>query len=57
MQWKLLLENWLICKQFRLKRYGYFLTLADFITRRLNLKTWQKAIRQQLNQIDTLYLQ
>jgi hypothetical protein len=53
---KLRLENWLICKQFRLKRYGFRLILSDFLARRLNLKTWQKIVAQQINQIDAVYL-
>lgn len=57
MRWKLALENWLICKKFRLERYGFPLILADLLTRRLNLRNWQKVVLQQLNQIDTLHLQ
>jgi Sulfotransferase family len=50
------LQDWWARKQFRLRRYGFPLLLSDFLSRRLNRKSWQKQVRLKLNAIDTTYL-
>jgi Sulfotransferase family len=52
MEPKLKLEDWLMRKSFRVRHYGLLLVAADFVSRRLGLKAWQKKIRLRLNGID-----
>jgi hypothetical protein len=49
---KLKLENWLMRKLFRARLYGLPLVVADFLSRRLGLKAWQKRVRLRMNAID-----
>lgn len=49
---KLNLQNWSYCANFRRKKYGNYLFINDYISRKLNLKKCQKTIKNQLNKID-----
>jgi hypothetical protein len=53
---KLIWQDWLYRAYFRLKRYGFWLFMADFLSRKLNLNSWQKKVKLKINQIDTKYL-
>lgn len=55
-QKKLIIQDWYYRANFRLKRYGFWLFTADFISRRLHLNQWQKKVKLNLNKIDTMYL-
>lgn len=55
-QKKLSIQDWYYRANFRLKRYGFWLFTADFISRRLKLNQWQKNIKLKLNEIDAMYL-
>jgi hypothetical protein len=50
--YRLNLQNWSYCANFRRKKYGNYLFINDYISRKLNLKKCQKNIKNQLNQID-----
>jgi Sulfotransferase family len=41
---------------FRVKRLGLSLFLADFISRKLGLKSWQKRVKLNINEIEKKYL-
>jgi hypothetical protein len=53
---KLRLQDWWRRKQFRVERYGWHLLLADFLSRRLGLRDWQRHVRLQLNDVERVYL-
>jgi hypothetical protein len=38
--------------RFRMNEYGIPLFVADYLTRRLRLKPWQKQIRMKLNKLE-----
>jgi Sulfotransferase family len=50
------LQDWWRRKQFRAKRYGWSLLIADFLSRRLGFHHWQRDVRLQLNDIERIYL-
>lgn len=50
---KLRLHDKLAQWRFRIQRYGLFLVLSDFLTRRLKLNFWQKSIRLEMNTIES----
>lgn len=50
-------HSWWKRVRFRMRRLGLRLLLADYLSRKLGLKEWQKRIRLQLNEIDKQYLQ
>jgi len=41
---------------FKRRRYGMFLYVADYLSRRLGIPGFQSSVKQRLNQIDVLYL-
>jgi hypothetical protein len=50
--YKLKLQNWSYRANYRRKRYGNYLFITDYISRKLNFEDWQKHIKIQLNNID-----
>jgi hypothetical protein len=52
----LTLEDWLMRRSFRLRRYGFGLLASDWLARNLGLESWQKHLQIQLNQVDNLHL-
>ncbi|MEB3359691.1 MAG: sulfotransferase [Synechococcales bacterium] len=52
----LTIQSWWAHVSVRIERYGLPLFLSEYVTRRLNLKPWQRQIRQRLNAIDKTYL-
>ena len=53
---KLKLQDWLKRIQFRIKRYGLPLFLADNLSRRLQLNSWQKNIKLKINEVQKSHL-
>ncbi|BAQ62825.1 sulfotransferase domain superfamily [Geminocystis sp. NIES-3708] len=48
---KLKIQNWWAKVKFRINRLGISLFLADFISRKLGLKSWQKQVTLSINEI------
>jgi hypothetical protein len=48
---QLQIENWWVKVLFRVKSLGLSLFLADFISRKLGLKSWQKQVKLTINEI------
>jgi hypothetical protein len=55
-QQQLRLHDWWQRWQFRVKRYGWLLWIADYLVRRFHLKSWQKYLQLHINAIDQTYL-
>ncbi|MGB3240581.1 MAG: sulfotransferase [Geitlerinemataceae cyanobacterium] len=55
-QQQLRLQDWWFRWQFRLKRYGLQLFVADYLARHLGIKSWEKNLRLQIGAIDRTYL-
>ena len=55
-QKKLRFQTWWFRVQSRVKRFGIGLFLADYLSRKLNLKSWQKGINLKMNEISRQYL-
>ena len=53
---KLKLQDWLKRKQFRIKRFGLPLLLADNLSRRLQLNSWQKSVKLKINDVQKSHL-
>lgn len=53
---QLKIEDWWYRVQFRIKRLGLSLFIADFLSRKLGLKSWQKQIKLEMNEIEKKYL-
>ena len=53
---KLKLQDWLKQRQFRIKRFGLPLFLADNLSRRLQLNSWQKSVKLKINDVQKSYL-
>lgn len=53
---QLKIEDWLYRVKFRLNRLGLSLFIADFLSRKLGLNSWQKQIKLQINEIEKKYL-
>ena len=56
MEQKLRLHDWWTRLQFRIKRNGLALFLADYLSRHLSIKPWQKSVRLKLNAIEKAHL-
>ncbi len=52
----LFIQDWWYRTNFRRKRYGNLLFVADFLSRRLPFHPGQRSIRQKINQINIQYL-
>jgi len=50
------LQDWWGRLNFRIRRNGLRLLLADYLSRKLRLRRWQYQIRLKLNEIETSYL-
>ncbi|MDJ0508985.1 MAG: sulfotransferase [Crocosphaera sp.] len=53
---QLKLQDWWFRVQFRMKRYGLSLFIANYISRKLQIKPWQKQIRITMNKINRQYI-
>ena len=53
---KLKLQDWLKRKQFRIKRFGLPLLLADNLLRRFQLNSWQKSVKLKINDVQKSHL-
>lgn len=53
---KLKLQDWFKKIQFRIKRFGLPLFLADNLSRRLQLNSWQKNIKLKINDVQRSHL-
>jgi hypothetical protein len=51
-----LAQDWWYRAKIRLKKYGWYLFLANFISKKLHLKSATKSIQIKINQIDTQHL-
>lgn len=56
LQMRLRRQDWLGRVRARLKRYGIGLFVADYLSRHLRLRAWQRRIRLRMNQIEILQL-
>ena len=56
MERNLKLQNWWFTVKFRIERFGLNLFLADYISRKLNIKPWNKKVTLKMNEISTRYL-
>ncbi|MDJ0843660.1 sulfotransferase family protein [Crocosphaera sp.] len=56
MEKNLKLQNWWFKVKFRVERFGLGLFLADYISRKLNIKPWNKQVTLKMNEITTQYL-
>lgn len=56
MEKQLQLQDWWGRFQFRLKRNGLNLFVADYLSRKLGLTQWQKRVRLKLNQVEAAHL-
>ena len=56
MKQKLWLQDWSKRIKFRIKRFGLPLLLADNISRRLKMNSWQKSVKLKMNSIEESYL-
>lgn len=56
MEKKLRLQNWWFKVNFRIRRFGLGLFVADYISRKLNIKPWNKKVTLKMNEITTRYL-
>jgi hypothetical protein len=56
MQRRLRRQDWLARVRFRIKRYGVGLFVADFLSRHLGLRSWQRRVRLRMNDIETANL-
>lgn len=45
-------DSWWNCMQFRLKRNGLQLFVADYLSRKLDLTQWQKQVRLRINALE-----
>ncbi|MCS6942442.1 MAG: sulfotransferase [Geminocystis sp.] len=48
--------DWWYRLQFRIKRFGLPLVLADFLSRKLGLKQWQKRVKLAINEVQKRHL-
>ncbi|GBF81425.1 hypothetical protein AsFPU1_2838 [Aphanothece sacrum FPU1] len=55
-QKQLRLQDWLFRTQFRVKRFGLGLFLADYVSRKLRIKPLQKSLQLKMNEITTRYI-
>lgn len=55
-QKQLKLQDWWYRVNFRVKRYGLPMFLADYLSRRIGTKKWQKEIRQKIIAIEKRYI-
>ncbi len=53
---QLKIEDWWYRVQFRIKRLGLSLFIANFLSKKLGLKSWQKQIKLEMNEIEKKYL-
>ena len=51
LQQKLAWQNWLYKVNYRINKFGLFLFLAEFLSRKLKLKSWNHEHRKKMNQI------
>lgn len=51
MKQQLKIQNWWAKVTFRINRFGIYLFLADFISRKLGLNSWQKQVTLSINDI------
>ena len=56
MERNLKLQNWWFKVKFRIERFGLGLFLADYISRKLNIKPWNKQVTLKMNEIVTRHL-
>lgn len=50
------LQNWWVCKSFRIRRLGFKLFLMDFLSRKLGHDQWQRNIKLKINEVEKGYL-
>ncbi len=51
MERQLYLQDWWFRVQFRLKRFGVPLFVADYMSRKLKIKPWEKQVKLKMNEI------
>lgn len=56
MERNLKFQNWWFKVKFRIERFGLTLFLADYISRKLNIKPLNKKVSLKMNEISTRYL-
>lgn len=49
-------QDWWSRVQFRVKRFGLPLFMADYLSRKLKIKPWEKKVQRELNAISIRYL-
>ena len=50
------LQNWWFKVNFRIRRFGLGLFVADYISIKLNIKPWNKKVTLKMNEVTTRYL-
>ncbi len=50
------IDNWWYRLQFRIRRFGLLLVVADFLSRKLGLKQWQKRVKLAINEVQKRHL-
>ena len=56
LKFRLKVQNWWACAQFRMNRNGLPLFMADYVSRKLGLSQWQKQVQLKLNEVETAHL-